>query len=73
MTMPQPPKVFNDWGLVTVVTTSQQDWGLVTDTILSKVDYEAGSISSTNQITKPVDKIWAFIGREEDRPDGDRS
>ena len=74
MTLPTAPGVFDNWGLVTDTPVEFEDWGPIFDGSPRFVDWEnaAFGITSTLQITKPIDKMWAFIGMIEQRDDDDR-
>lgn len=68
MAIPDAPVVFVDWGPPLPATAiSFEDWGAaLPEPAILFVDWEnvtgPGAITSTDQVTKPVDKIWAKIG-----------
>lgn len=73
MAVPTPPIVFVDWGSVADPVSHTADWGSVAAAATILVDWESvegpGLITSTEQVTKPVDKMWAFLGEMERRKD----
>ena len=71
MAVPTPPAVEVDYGSVADTAVFFEDWGSVAVPAEIFVDWEniTGLITSTGQVTKPVDKIWAFIGEMERRKD----
>ena len=71
MAVPTPPIAFKDYGSVADTAAFFEDWGSVAAAAVHFVDWEniLGVITSTGQIKKPVDKLWAFIGDMERRKD----